>query len=309
MIASTALRRTWLEWRAGGWRGTLLLLGGAVLAASSVTTLSPSRAAFEAAVLLAMALGFAITLLPSPGSDRAWEITGAAAEPPGTQQWRALSALLVVALVLLTALTWWQAPALPASQVWGWFAPRAAWFAGPALLLLARTGQPAWAAAAVTGMVVARYCLLPDAYNVARFEEPRVSLHALTGGLLLLGVVWPWTWLPIRARQRWGAGLLLAGLVLIPALVSPLREVRPVPPGTPEGWVVLQAPWSQVRSQALERVQRAAGDAGQSLRVLTVLPEQGEPDGSDLARHLGVKRLPVLLEVQGGGARPLPWSF
>jgi len=43
--------------------------------------------------------------------------------------------------------------------------------------------------------------------------------------------------------------------------------------------------------------------------VLTVAPEQGEPDGSHLAKHLGAKRLPLLLEVRGDRARPLPWSF
>ncbi|PNY81933.1 hypothetical protein [Deinococcus koreensis] len=307
----TPLRLAWLEWRAVGWLGTLALLVGAALATVGLQHVPPSYAGFTLGVVVAAALALALALLPSPGTDSAWEITAGSAEPEGRRQLRQLACLVVLALLALAVLTPVYAPGRPIPQVWTWFAPRAAWFAAPALLVLWRTGNPALAGGAVAGIFVVKYCPIPFEWNMTVFFEPRLTLHALGAGMVLLAFGVPWTWLRVSWALRLGTGLLAAALVFAPAVpaLTPQRIQAVTPAGLTSGYTVLQAPWASLHEPQMSAVLKLAESSGQALRVLTAFPEQGEPDGTALARQLGVKRFPVLLRVEDGRVSSVDWTF
>lgn len=306
----TLLRLAWLEWRAVGYLGTLALLVGAALATVGLQNVPPSYAGFSLGIVVAAALALALALLPSPGTDMAWEITAAAAEPEGRRQFRQVAVLTVLALLALALLTPVYAGDRPVTQIWAWFAPRAAWFAAPALLVLWRTGRPALAGGAVAGMFVVKYCPIPFQWNMTDFFEPRLTLHALGAGMVLLAFGAPWTWLRVSWALRWSMGLLAVALVLapgLPALRSP--NLQPVPSTLPPGLIVLQAPWASLHEPQMTAVLNLVESSGQSLRVLTAFPEQGEPDGTALARQLNVRYFPVLLHIESGQLRAVDWQF
>ncbi len=209
-------------------------------------------------IFLATTLGLALALLPSPATDRAWELTRNAAEADGTRELLHSLVSLGIIGICFTALTvFLNAP----PESFEWFIPRAIWFSAASAATVLATRNTSFAVGIVALLFVLPYCPMPQAINPIILQESRLELHVLTAIMALLVPFFYRGFLPRRTTQI-AIALSLCAIALVPLWRLQNRSVlleTTAPKGLPERTMLLiETPWAKFQLAELNRFQTEA---------------------------------------------------
>jgi hypothetical protein len=251
------MMRLWYELRGSG-TPALTTIGLGLILTIFFVVLNTERSigqVHDIMIFLATTLGLALALLPSPATDRAWELTRNAAEPDGTRELLHSSFSLGMIGLCFAALTWYLNAPLESFE---WFIPRAIWFSFASTATILATRNTSFAVGIVALLFILPYCPMPREINPNILQEPRFELHLLTAIMALLVPFAFKGFLPRRTSQILVA-LSLSAFALFPLWRlqnrANLLEVI-APKGFAERTMLLiETPWARFQLAELNRFQ------------------------------------------------------